>query len=248
MDPIAPTSEIVLPFGDGAIHAGVEKGRLIGVYSPRSAEACPDVRAEIEEIAAMVGLSAVLNCVLNASGKLVKAFFGDPRAAFRVGAECSRQIFGVEVPGRADIVVAGSHPCDIEFWQAHKSLYPADQSVRPGGTIILVTPCAEGVSTTHPEMLNYTGRPAAEILALIEQGTVSDQVSGALALAWARVRERADVFLVSPGISDSEARALGFHPFCCVEDALGEALNRQGPDASVLALTHAPDTLPIVGS
>jgi nickel-dependent lactate racemase len=143
--------------------------------------------------------------------------------------------------------VAGSCPCDIEFWQAHKSLYPANMAVRDGGTIILVTPCPEGVSQTHAEMLNYTSKASTEILDLVERGQIGDRVSGALALAWARVREHAGVFLVSPGISDHDARALGFRSFSCLEEALGEATWRQGPEATVLGLTHAPDTLPIVG-
>ncbi len=206
------------------------------------------VRAEMEEIAERVGLSAVLNCVLNASGELVRAFYGDPRQAFREGAAFARRIYGARVPRRADIVVAGSCPCDIEFWQAHKSLYPADMTVRAGGTIILVTPCPEGVSQTHCEMLNYTSKPSAEILDLVERGKIADRVSGALALAWARVREHAAVSLVSPGISKEDARALGFRPFSCLQDALGEASRRQGLGATVLALTHAPDTLPIVGT
>ena len=33
----------------------------------------------------------------------------------------SKQVYGVEIPEEADIVIAGSHPCDIEFWQAHKT-------------------------------------------------------------------------------------------------------------------------------
>ncbi len=205
------------------------------------------VRAEMETIAARVGLKAILNGVLNASGELVQAFYGDPVQAHRAGVEVARQVYGVPVPGAADIVVAGSHPCDLEFWQAHKSLYPADRVVKEGGTIIVVTPCPEGVSVTHAPMLEFTAQDAARIQRFIEEGTITDLVSGALALAWAKVRERAGVSLVSDGITPEETRALGFTPYATVDAALSAALEKHGPDAKILVLTHAPDTLPLPG-
>ena len=203
------------------------------------------VRAEMEAIAERVGLRAVLNVVLDHAGHLVSAFYGDLRLAFRAGVALARRIYGVPLPGQADVVIAGSHPCDIEFWQAHKSLYPADLAVRKGGTIIVVTPCPEGVSVTHRDMLNFTALDAEEIQNLIDQGTIDDVVSGALALAWAKVRRRASVSLVSDGISDEEARALGFTPFASLDDAVGAALRRHGSQAKVTVLTHASETLPI---
>jgi nickel-dependent lactate racemase len=151
----------------------------------------------------------------------------------------------VALPAQAEIVIAGSHPCDIEFWQAHKSLYPADLAVKEGGTIILVTPCPEGVSVTHRGMLEFTGLPAERIEALIEDGTIEDVVSGALALAWAKVRQRAHVSLVSAGIPHGDATALAFTPYDSVQEALAVALRRHGPQASINVLTHAPETLPL---
>jgi nickel-dependent lactate racemase len=204
------------------------------------------VRAEMEAIGERVGLKAVLNTVLDPAGRLVRAFFGQPHAAFRAGAALARQVYGIPLAGQADIVVAGSHPCDIEFWQAHKSLYPADLAVRDGGTIIVVTPAPEGVSVTHRSMLSITALDAGEIERLIEQSAIDDMVGGALALAWAKIRQRASISLVSDGISDDEARALGFTPFGSLDEALAAALRRHGPGATVAVLTHAPETLPIL--
>jgi nickel-dependent lactate racemase len=221
---------------------------LLSTREPRSllGQLENPVRAEMESIADQVGLKAVFNCVLDSHGELVQAFYGDPKQAFREGAALSRKVYGVALPEPADIVVASSHPCDIEFWQAHKTLYPAEIAVKPGGTIIVVTPCPEGVSVTHQNMLQYTNMASEEVLRLIEDGTLSDVVSGALALAWAKAREHAQVLLVSDGIADAEARALGFTPCASVEDALEAALSKHGPDATISVLTHAPDTLPLL--
>ena len=204
------------------------------------------VREEMEKIAGQVGLSAILNCVLNPDGNLVSAFYGDYRKAFRQGAAVARRVYGVKVPGKSDIVIAGSYPCDIEFWQAHKSLYPAEMATRPGGRIIVVTPCPEGVAMTHQDVLEYAALSPKKILSLIEKGNITDIVAGALALAWAKVREHAPVSLVSDGISNEEARALGFKPFGSVEEALEEAVSSLGEEAKVSVLTKAPDMLPVM--
>jgi len=204
------------------------------------------LREEIERIGDVVGLKAIFNTVLDTEGRLVRGFYGDPRAAFRSGAALAREVYGVPLAGQADIVIAGSHPCDIEFWQAHKSLYPADIAVKQGGTIIVVTPCPEGVSVTHQEMLEFTAHDAARIEELIENGEIADVVSGGLALAWAKMRERASISLVSDGISERESQALGFIKFASVDDALAAALQRHGPDARVTVMTHAPEMLPIL--
>ena len=205
------------------------------------------VRAEMEEIAERVGLKAVLNVVLDQSGRTARAVYGDVRTAFRAGAESARRVYGVPCSGLADIVVAGSHPCDIEFWQAHKALYPADLVVREGGTIIVVTPCPEGVSVTHQNLLDFAALTSDEIEERIDSGTITDVAGGALTLAWAKIRERASVSLVSDGISTEETRALGFAPHADLDAALAEALHKHGPQARVTVLTHAGDTLPIRG-
>ncbi len=206
------------------------------------------LREEIELIGDMVGLKTILNTVLDTEGRLVRAFFGDSRVAFRMGARLAREVYGAPLARQADIVIAGSHPCDIEFWQAHKSLYPADIAVKEGGTIIVVTPCPEGVAVTHQEMLNITPLDSARIESMIEAGELADVVSGGLALAWAKMRERAQISLVSDGISAPETRALGFSKHASIDDALAAALKRHGPDATVTVMTHAPEMLPILQS
>lgn len=238
-------AKIVQPGVSGAETTGAT--HLFSVRSRRSYLGIADnpVRAEMELIADRAGLRAIFNVVLNAEGQLVRGFYGDPRAAHRAGVAVAREVYGVPLPGQADIVVAGSHPCDIEFWQAHKSLYPADLAVRAGGTVIVVTPSPEGVSVSHHDMLNFTALPAERIDTAITDGTITNVVSGAVALAWAKMRERANISLVSGGISAEDARALGFTPYPSVDDALAAALRVHGAGASVNVLPYAPDTLPL---
>jgi nickel-dependent lactate racemase len=204
------------------------------------------IRSEMEEIGDRVGLKAILNTVLDRDGNLVEAFFGDPRAALRKGAEVSRRVFGVQVPGKADVVIAGSHPCDIELWQAHKALYAAECVVKDGGTIIAVAPCYEGVSVSHPDIVDYMARSSDVIYQQLEDGSIQNVVAGAVAMAWVRLRERVHITLVSDGVGPDVTRAIGFDYHRTVDEALTAALDRYGPEAKVVVLTHAPDMLPIL--
>ena len=97
-----------------------------------------------------------------------------------------------------------------------------------------------------PEVLAYASLPAEVIEARILSGAIPDQVAGALALAWAKMRQRARIFMVSGGIAPDAARALGFSPFPTVDAALEAALADHGPAARVAVLTHAPDMLPVL--
>ncbi len=135
------------------------------------------VRAEMDLIAERVGLKAVLNTVLDQDGRLVRAFYGHPVQAHRAGVQAAQLVYGVPFERKSCVVVAGSHPADIEFWQAHKALYAADRVVKDGGTIVLAAPCPEGVSVMHPQLLAYAHLEAEEIEDMVRRGQV-DQWPG----------------------------------------------------------------------
>lgn len=204
------------------------------------------VRSEMETIAQKAGLKMIVNTVLNREGKIVKVVAGDTTKAFRKGVEEARKVCEVTLPARADIVLAGSHPCDIEFWQAQKSLYSSDLAVKDNGTIILITPCLEGVSKMHPEVLDFAGLPSNEIDRRVRTGEIKDGTAAALAIAWAMVRERAEIIMISDGISPDDAGKLGYESADTVDEALAMAFKRQGSDAKITVLTHAPEVLPVV--
>jgi len=221
---------------------------LLSVRAPRShlgVERNP-VREEMNQIARQTGMNTIFNVVLSRHGELVGAFFGDTVAAFTEGVKLSRQVYAVTIPEPADIVIAGSHPCDIEFWQAHKALYPSDRAVKAGGTIIVVTPCDEGVAVTHPDVLELARCSAGDLRRRVAARELHDGVAAALAIAWAQVKEREEVFLVSRGIDEDSARTLGFTRFDDVQAACDAALARHGREARVAVLTHAPDMLPLI--
>jgi hypothetical protein len=80
----------------------------------------------------------------------------------------------------------------------------------------------------------------------VQRKEIADEVAAALSIAWAQVKERESVFLVSGGITAEEAGVLGFRPFDDLQAAFDAARQRYGPGARVAVLTHAPDTLPVI--
>jgi len=221
---------------------------LLSVRAPRSYLGVMDnpVRQELNSIARSVGLNTIFNTVLNRNGEVVKAFFGDVVMAFNEGVKLSKMVYSLEIPEEADIVVSSSHPCDLEFWQAHKTLYPSDLAVKAGGIIIVVTPCYEGVAMTHGDILELTHNEACHIRDMVSCKQLHDEVAAALAIAWAQVKERETVYIVSEGICAADARRLGFLHFPTVQEAMNAAMRQRGSNAKVTVLTHAPDMLPVV--
>ena len=143
---------------------------LLSVRAPRSylgVESNP-VREELNKIARQIGMDTIVNTVLNRQGEVVGAFFGDTVEAFNQGVKLSKEVYAVEIPEEADIVISSSHPCDLEFWQAHKTQYPSDLAVKAGGTIIIATPCYEGVAVTHSDILEITHYSAEALRKRVE--------------------------------------------------------------------------------
>lgn len=203
------------------------------------------MRRDIDDMADKVGMNTIFNVVMNISGGVVGVFFGEKRAVFRDGVKLARAIYGVEYDETPDIVLANSCPCDIDFWQSHKSLYPAQLMVRPGGTIIVCTPAPEGVSSVHQDLLDFTAWSSDEIRAAHKDGRIRNGVAAALAIAWAVVREKAQVIMFSPGIRPEHKEKLGFQHAESMADALEMAFHAQGRNARVSVLSHAPELLPI---
>ena len=203
------------------------------------------VRRDLDEMGRRVGLSAIVNVVLTPDGRPAGVFFGHYQKAFLKAVELARKIYGVKYSLKPDIVLADSHPCDLDFWQAHKSQYPAQIMVKEKGIIILATPCPEGISPVHTDLKTFTRFSSREIQRKYRSGELKNGVAVALATAWAMVREKASVITYSTGLSADEIEALGHIRAESLQWAVDEALRRQGPKAKISVLTHAPDMLPI---
>ena len=106
----------------------------------------------------MVGIHLALDVVLDADKRPVSILAGDPDAVLAVGAEVCSSVYGVKISEKFDIVVAscGGHPKDICLYQAQKGLNLASQALKPGGKILLLAACPQGVG--DDVYYDYVGR------------------------------------------------------------------------------------------
>ncbi len=204
-------------------------------------------RTGMEKVAEKVGLDFILNTVQNVSGGAVALVAGDFVTAHRAGVEIAQRNYCVEISARADVVIAGSSPCDADFWQASKGLVAGSFAVRDGGILIFVSPCTEGLADAHPELVRWLEMSNAEASDFVRSVDPSaedvDFVAADVALNNSRIRERCRIFTVSGGLRESDMKSLGHEKFATLQDAVDEALRRI-PNAQVGVLPKSGVSLP----
>jgi nickel-dependent lactate racemase len=104
------------------------------------------MRLDLEEAGGMLKPPVfVVNAVLNSALEVVQVVAGHPVQAHRAGCRASAGIYGVAIPGRADIVITDSHPMDSDLRQGVKALANTVRAVKRGGLMITLVRAREGV-------------------------------------------------------------------------------------------------------
>jgi nickel-dependent lactate racemase len=205
------------------------------------------VKEEIEQVAQKVGLEWIINTIQDGSGRLVKGVAGDPVQAYRTGAIRSLQVYRAELPREADIVIADSHPYDSDLWLAAKGIYAAELAVKQGGVVILITSCPEGVSPSHPEVLELGYQRLEEVDRKLRNGVIRKLTVAAHLVHVGRViKERTKGILVSTGISKEETERLGFVHAREPQEALEIAFSLLPRNAKVAVLQRGGEILPLI--
>jgi nickel-dependent lactate racemase len=205
-------------------------------------------RLGMEEVARQVKLRFIVNVIKNYQNEVVEIVAGDFVQAHRRGVETARKSFGVPVPAPADVVIVSSYPCDIDYWQAEKGLISAYFAVKKGGILIFVAPCPEGLEHNHPRLREWVKMTYAEACAaarrISPEDTQADLIAADLAICNSRIREKADVYLISGGLSEEESRILGYRKFATLPQAVEEARERF-PQGRFGLLPRGGDCLPV---
>jgi nickel-dependent lactate racemase len=178
---------------------------------------------------------------------LIKAVAGDPLQAYRKGGLHSLEVYQTKLPREADIVIADSYPYDSDLWLAAKGIYASELAVKKGGVVVLITPCPEGISPSHPEVLELGYQTFDEVNQKVYKGMIPKLTVAAHLVHVGRVmKERATGILVCPGISKVETEKLGFIYAREPKEALQMAFSLMGRDAKVAVLQRGGEILPII--
>jgi nickel-dependent lactate racemase len=201
------------------------------------------IRADIERLVGYVGLEFIVNTILTGDGIIYRAVAGHFRQAHRQGVVHAREVYAVPFQITADIALVSSYPADVDFWQAGKALYAGELLLRDGGTLILLTPCPEGVVQNH-DLMYYMQFSPAELLTRLQKHQVKDRAAAAAALRVGLVARRVKVVAVSDGLSEADAAGLGFAHTRELQQAVDDGLAMYGADCKLSVLTHGGELFP----
>jgi len=206
------------------------------------------LRDDMESTVERIGLDFIINTVLLPSGGCYAVLAGHYREAHRAGISLAEKIYGVPYDHAADIVVSSAHPYGIDFWQGSKGLWAGDRLARPGGSLILVAPCLEGLGPHGNHYASYIGAHSGELLQALREGSVEDKTAAAGAVQIHLMKGHLDISMVTHGLSPSTVEAMGFRYYDSLQDAIEERLAFHGREARVSVMTHGGYLCPIQGS
>jgi lactate racemase len=227
---IEATHMLALDFERGGRRAGAGTGLLAGNA----------VHEECERIAQLISPSFSINTVVNESGRAVRIYAGDWRAAHARGCEEYLQKHSIAIDSKRDIVIVscGGSPWDINLIQAHKALDMAAHACNDGGTIVLLAECPDGLG--RPDFLKWFDEK--DSLALENRLREAYEVNGQTAWSLLTKAERYRIFLVSQ-LDEDDVRKMRMGP----ARSLDEALSRIEKESSGYILPRGAALLPVIG-
>jgi nickel-dependent lactate racemase len=205
------------------------------------------VQGEIREAVAMAPPEFMVNVAINSRRAITALWAGHyieaHQVACRFVAECATR--AVDEPFDVVISTNSGYPLDQNLYQTVKGMSAAARIVKPGGAIIAVSECSDGL----PEHGNFKQllqmrRTPKELLEMIEAPgfELYDQWE---AQSQAIVQRKADVYLYS-SLDPETVRNAMLIPIDDIEATLARLLNRYGPAARVAVLPEGPQTVPYI--
>jgi nickel-dependent lactate racemase len=200
------------------------------------------------EAAKMAGVDFIINVVVNPAKRITKIVTGDLEEAWLSGVEFCRKIRMVPIREQFDIVVTspGGYPRDIDLFQSQKAISPAEIATRPGGHIILVAECRDGVGSTtgtYYRWLEEAGTPAEVIERFEKEGWTE---ASSKAYMFARAMEKFKITVVTDRLKPEKLRNIFLDHAFSVDEAIEKALIEMGkpvticilPKGSSIGITH----------
>ena len=200
----------------------------------------------IRAIAARSGVDFSVDVAINRDRRITHVAAGELFAVHRAVREVVRHNAMQAFDRPFDVVVTtnSGYPLDQNLYQTVKGMSAAAQVVKPDGTIVCASACADGYPD-HGEYLDILTRgdgPDALLEMINAPGhNRHDQWE---VQVQAQIQQRADVLLKTDGLSDEQVRAAHLTPIADVGAATRDALSRSGSDARVCVLPEGPQTIP----
>jgi nickel-dependent lactate racemase len=198
---------------------------------------------ELLEIAALARHDFICDVALARNRRISGVFAGDPAEAHRRGVEFVARTLMETLPAPVDAVItsAAGFPLDLTFYQAIKGVTAAAHIVRPGGRILLIAACDQGVGAPEfGEMLRRLGSYEGFLERILDAPVTVDQWQlEKLALAG----RKAEILFYVPGLPVEFQTALAGRVFTTIEAALQALTSGLRPGAPIGVIPDGPYVL-----
>ncbi len=197
---------------------------------------------ELLEAAALARHDFILDVTLTRERAISGVFAGHPVKAHAAGVEFMVSNSLTPLDGLADAVITSSagYPLDLTFYQCLKGLTAAQHTVKPGGKMLLLAQCAEGIGSPEFARLLKAYRGHAEFLKEIENTPVEIDQWQLEKLAMAGLKN--ELLFYTPGAARDALGSLGAHAFGNVSQAVAALFSGLAPGARVALLPEGPYT------
>lgn len=205
------------------------------------------LHAELLEIARMARHDFMLDVTLTREREISGIFAGDPVAAHAAGVKSLREtsVEWLDEPVDVAITSAAGHPLDLTFYQTIKGVTAVQHVVKPGGKILVVSECSEGVGSHEfaEKLRGYEG-PQQFLDAIRDTPVVADQWQlEKLAL----VELKHPLLFYVPGMRMEELGSLAAGAYPTLAEALAAALKDLPAGARVALMPDGPYAYARVG-
>lgn len=202
------------------------------------------VREDIDEVAQFCRIDFIVNVVLNEKKEIIHCVSGHYIQAHRAGCAFLDKLYKVAITQKADVVVvsAGGFPKDINMYQAQKALDNAQHAVKDGGIIVWIASCKSGMGETTFQKWMLEHQKSHDMIEHIQRDF---QLGGHKAAAIAMVLEKARIFLVSD-LEPEFVRSIHLTPYQDAAEAVMNALEAAGSNATIIAMPYGGSTLPAI--
>jgi lactate racemase len=197
---------------------------------------------ELVEIAAMARHDFILDVTLTRERAISGVFAGNPVRAHAAGVRFLVDTSLSPLPALAEAVItsAAGYPLDLTFYQSVKGLTAAQHIVKPGGRMLVLGACVEGIGSAEfaRMMASYAGH--AEFLEQIRAARVEVDQWQVERLAMVGLRH--ELFFYTPGIRPEQLGSLAPRAFRTLDAAIAALLDGLPKGALVTLVPEGPYT------